>query len=71
MTLFESFHFDFPTQRYLAGMAGGIILDPLPIGPLASASASGFTTVTLTPIKEESSASQFCRAGLFMIHAGG
>ena len=37
------------SENYIVfGMAGGVVLDPLPIGPLASASASGFTAVTLT-----------------------
>src|SRR5262249_24735788 len=37
------------SERYqVSGMAGGIVLDPLPIGPLASAANSGFTTVTMT-----------------------
>jgi hypothetical protein len=36
-------------ERYqVSGMAGGSVLDPLPIGPLASAANSGFTTVTIT-----------------------
>jgi hypothetical protein len=36
-------------ERYqVSGMVGGIVLDPLPIGLLASAANSGFTTVTIT-----------------------
>jgi hypothetical protein len=37
------------SERYqVSGMAGLLVLDPLPIGPLAAANNSGFTTVTIT-----------------------
>jgi len=41
----------FPESYMVFGMvAGGVILDPLPIGTLASASASGFTAFTLNSV---------------------
>jgi hypothetical protein len=39
---------DFAERYQVSGMAGGIVLDPLPIGPLASAANTGFATVTIT-----------------------
>jgi hypothetical protein len=39
-----------PEAYMIFGMAGGVILDPLPIGTLASASDSGFTAFTLNSV---------------------
>jgi hypothetical protein len=39
---------DFAERYQLSGMASGLVLDPFLIGPLASATNSGFTTVTIT-----------------------